>query len=73
MEPVYPLWRPKNEPQKTISTLRKSLFSYQTDKPISFVLNVLQVGHLRTLFLIKYGVIEEKHGYFIKKKYATTP
>lgn len=36
--------------KKTISTLRKSLFSYQTDKPISFVLNVLQVGHLRTLF-----------------------
>ena len=29
---------------------KKCLFSYQTDKPISFVLNVLQVGHLRTLF-----------------------
>ena len=31
------------------------------------------VLYAKVYFLIKYGVIEEKHGYFIKKKYATTP
>ena len=53
--------------KKLSSTLLHSFYFYKTDKLISFVLNLLKVGHLRGLILNQVWYVKKKQGNFMKK------